>query len=358
MAEGLLVPRTRRGGVNMERIRILVADDHTMFRRGLLEILGKEDDLEVVGEASDGKEAVEKARTTRPHVVLMDVHMPNCNGIEATRQLQAEMPEIRVLMLTISAQDVDLLDSIAAGAQGYVLKSDEPEQLVQAIRFVVSGGTLVSPAMADILLKEVGADRPRVAQPPLSSVEETVLQLLARGHSDAVIAYRLSTIETVVRTLIGNISHKLRLANRREAVVAYAKHVELAGSSGKRAIKPVETAERGATLEIAGLAGEEPHIPHREAQAFDMVGLVEIAIAPPVEPAHILRLYRWLNEVGKATIRDISGAWGADTVLTVNLSGRIPIFDMLNELPFVAEVTIVPGSASTPRRFHLVLKDT
>ena len=183
-----------------------------------MEVLGREESLEVVGEASDGDEAVEKARALRPHLVLMDLQMPRCNGVEATRRLQAEMPETRILILTVSDKEADLSEAIKAGARGYILKDEEPAQLVQAIQYVAHGGFMVSPPMATKLLKEMKAGRPRVApqeEASLSPVEPDLLEQLAEGTSDKAIASRLSTTEEAVKTHVSNILHKLHVGSRR-----------------------------------------------------------------------------------------------------------------------------------------------
>ena len=174
----------------MDLIKLLIADDHAIFRLGLKEFLGKKRAIRVVGEASDGNEAVEMARKLHPDVILMDLWMPNCNGVEAARRIQAEMPKINIMVLTVSENEPDLLGAIKAGARGYLLKDDAPEQIVQAIRYIASGGTITSLRMANKLLDEF--KRPQHSTPteelsPLSERQE-VLRLVAQGESNKEIA--------------------------------------------------------------------------------------------------------------------------------------------------------------------------
>ena len=208
----------------MDRIKLLVVDDHTIFRRGLIDILGADETLEIVGEASDGNEAVTKARALKPHVVLMDLNMPNCDGVEATRRLQGEMLEINILILTVSDKEEDLFAAIKAGARGYFLKQEEPEQVIQAIQHTARGGVIVSPAMATTLLTEFKSRQPAPAMEDSSSLshrEQEVLQLVAQGASNKEIGSRLFISENTVKTHLRNILDKLHLVNRSQAA-AYA----------------------------------------------------------------------------------------------------------------------------------------
>src|SRR3989337_1387195 len=154
----------------MSLIRVLIADDHTLVRRGIAAALASHPDLEVVGEATDGLEAIAKTRTLVPDVVLMDLNMPNCSGLEATQALQSEMPQVKILVLTVSDSESDLFAAVKFGARGYLLKKAEPEELVHAITSVAQGGVMVSPLMATKLLAEfndraAGVEKEPVAQP-------------------------------------------------------------------------------------------------------------------------------------------------------------------------------------------------
>jgi DNA-binding NarL/FixJ family response regulator len=208
-----------------ERLRVMVVDDHALFRRGLQTILDQEPDLELVGEASDGAEAVEKAQELMPDVVLMDVRMPKRSGIEATTQIKDLLPHAKILMLTISDEEADLYDAIKAGASGYLLKEIPIEEVADAIRSVWAGQSRISPAMASKLLNEFsamakgGPDRPQVPTPKLTDREMEVLQLVATGLNNRDIAKQLFISENTVKNHIRNILEKLHLHSRMEAVV-------------------------------------------------------------------------------------------------------------------------------------------
>jgi DNA-binding NarL/FixJ family response regulator len=212
----------------LDIIKVLVADDHTLFRRGITSALAEYENLQVVGEASDGREAIEKARKIAPDVVVMDLNMPNCSGLEATQALQAEMPQINILVLTVSDKETDLFAAIKFGARGYILKNAEAEELAHAITHIARGGVIISPLMATKLLTEfkdlTAGERKRPsegAEGDLSPREEEVLQLLAQGTTNKGIADSLFISENTVKTHLRNIMDKLHLANRSQAA-AYA----------------------------------------------------------------------------------------------------------------------------------------
>ena len=138
----------------MDPIKVLVVDDHVLVRRGIISVLTGEENLKVVGEASNGLEAIEKARETHPDIIVMDLNMPRFSGLDATQALQSEMPQVSVLILTISESEADLFSAMKFGARGYMLKETPPEELVYAISHVAKGGVLVSPLMATKLLNE------------------------------------------------------------------------------------------------------------------------------------------------------------------------------------------------------------
>src|SRR3990172_11525208 len=138
----------------MAPVRILLVDDQLLFRKGLRALLEDQEDMEVVGEASDGAQAVDRVRTAKPDVVLMDIHMPVCNGVEATRLIKCECPETKVIALTVSDEDEDLFEAIKSGASGYLLKDLRPEELFDLVRGVLRGETPISPAVAGKLLSE------------------------------------------------------------------------------------------------------------------------------------------------------------------------------------------------------------
>jgi DNA-binding NarL/FixJ family response regulator len=214
----------------MEAVKVLVVDDHTLFRRGITDMLANEENLQVAGEAADGLQAIEKAKELAPDVILMDLNMPSCGGLDAIKALQAEMPEVNVLVLTVSESESDLFSAIKFGAKGYILKNTEPDELVHAILHVAQGGAIVSPLMATKLLDEfkfkhitagMKMESGDKADAELSSREWEVLQLVAEGASNKEIGDSLFISENTVRSHLRHIMDKLHLANRTEAA-AYA----------------------------------------------------------------------------------------------------------------------------------------
>jgi DNA-binding NarL/FixJ family response regulator len=208
-----------------EVTRVLIADDQALFRRGLYVVLGSEDGIEVVAEAENGEDAVERARELAPDVVLMDVRMPKLNGIEATRQIRVDLPTTRILMLTVSDEEDDLYEAIKAGANGYLLKEISVEEVAEAIHAVVRGESLISPSMAAKLLNEFNVlvrradDRQQYPAPTLTTREIEVLRLVAKGMSNREIAEELYISENTVKNHVRNILEKLHLHNRMEAVM-------------------------------------------------------------------------------------------------------------------------------------------
>jgi two-component system NarL family response regulator len=208
-----------------EPIRVLVVDDHALFRRGLQMVLEQEDDIEVVGEAGDGAEAVERAADAMPDIVLMDVRMPKRGGIDACTAIKDAVPSAKIIMLTISDEEADLYDAIKAGASGYLLKEISIEEVAAAIRAVNEGQSLISPSMASKLLTEFASmikrtdDRQQVPTPRLTDREMEVLKLVAKGLNNRDIAKQLFISENTVKNHIRNILEKLQLHSRMEAVV-------------------------------------------------------------------------------------------------------------------------------------------
>ncbi|MQA84977.1 MAG: response regulator [Streptosporangiales bacterium] len=207
-------------------IRVLVVDDHALFRRGLEMVLDGEPDIQVVGEASDGHEAVEQAGDLLPDVVLMDIMMPGRTGIDACTPIKDVVPSAKIVMLTISDEEADLFDAIKAGATGYLLKEIPPDEVATAVRSVYCGQSLISPSMASKLLTEFasmikkGDDRQQqVPAPRLTDREMEVLRLVAKGLNNRDIAKELFISENTVKNHIRNILEKLQLHSRMEAVV-------------------------------------------------------------------------------------------------------------------------------------------
>jgi DNA-binding NarL/FixJ family response regulator len=203
-------------------IRVLVADDQAMVRAGFRMLLSHEQDIEVVAEASNGREAVDKAARCRPTVVLMDIRMPELDGLEAARRILAADTAARILMLTTFDLDEYIYEALRAGASGFVLKDDPPEQLIAAIRTVAAGDALLSPTITKRVIKQFSRiPRP---EPPkefdeLTAREQEILRLVARGLSNAEIGRELYIGETTVKTHVTHILQKLNLRDRVQAVV-------------------------------------------------------------------------------------------------------------------------------------------
>ena len=212
-----------------ETIHILIADDHAIVREGLRALIETERGMELVGEAADGVEAVLRARSLQPDVILLDLVMPRKDGIEAIGEIKQENPEARILVLTSFAEDDKVFPAIQAGALGYLLKDSSPQELLQAIREVYRGESSLHPAIARKLIRELNrpSDLPATEE-PLTEREVEVLILVARGLSNQEIAERLVVGERTVRTHVSNILGKLHLANRTQAAL-YAVREGLAG---------------------------------------------------------------------------------------------------------------------------------
>jgi DNA-binding NarL/FixJ family response regulator len=217
---------TEKANTDVEQgLRVLIVDDHALFRRGLQMVLKQETDIDVVGEAGDGHEAVDKAQELMPDVILMDVRMPRRSGIEATQQIKDLLPHVKILMLTISDEEADLYDAIKAGASGYLLKEISIDEVADAIRSVWAGQSRISPSMAAKLLTEFAAmskradERQQLPAPRLTDREMEVLKLVAQGLNNRDIAKELFISENTVKNHIRNILEKLHLHSRMEAVV-------------------------------------------------------------------------------------------------------------------------------------------
>jgi DNA-binding NarL/FixJ family response regulator len=205
-------------------IKVLIADDQALVRGGFRMILEAQPDIEVVGEASDGREALASVRELQPDVVLMDVRMPELDGLEATRRLHLNADAPRVLVLTTFDNDEYVYEAMKAGASGFLLKAVRPEQLAEAVRVVAAGDTLLAPSITRRLIEEfVQRPPPSVRTPDqladLTARELEVLQLVGRGMSNAAIAQRLVLSEATVKTHLTHILRKLDLADRVQAVV-------------------------------------------------------------------------------------------------------------------------------------------
>jgi DNA-binding NarL/FixJ family response regulator len=207
----------------MSQVRVLLADDHSLFREGMANILNGQPDFVVVGEASDGLEAIEKAKELRPDLILMDIGMPRCDGLEATQRIKGEMPEVVIVMLTMRDEDEKLFASIKNGAQGYLLKSIRSWDMVDLLRGAMKGNAAITQALAGRMLEEfrrVSQFAPQV--PPeeeivLTRREQEVLGLVADGATDKEIAEALTLSVHTVKSHMRNILAKLHLSHRHEA---------------------------------------------------------------------------------------------------------------------------------------------
>jgi two-component system nitrate/nitrite response regulator NarL len=214
----------------MKRIRILIVDDHTLFRSGIKLLLQRQAGFEVVGEASDGLEGVKRAKQFRPDVVLLDLHMSGTGGLEALRILTEEMPEIQVVMLTVSEDTEDLLEALRSGARGYLLKNIETEFLLDSIQRAARGESVMSPQIAHKLADSLRAppkDKAAVSAAGLDKLtprEREILIMLARGDSNKEIAATLRLAESTVKIHVQGILRKLNLAGRVQAAVYASAH--------------------------------------------------------------------------------------------------------------------------------------
>jgi DNA-binding NarL/FixJ family response regulator len=205
----------------MEQIQVLIADDHTLFRAGLRALLNLFSDLLVVGEASTGEETITRAEALQPDIILMDIQMPGVNGIEATRRILHTSPNIGIIVVTMFEDDSSIFSAMRAGARGYILKEANEEEVLRAIRAVASGEAIFGPAIARRLMQFFS--KPALASDPvfpeLTEREREILDLIARGESNAEIAQRLVLSPHTVRNHISNIFSKLQVADRAEAII-------------------------------------------------------------------------------------------------------------------------------------------
>ena len=204
-----------------DAIRVLLVDDHAVVREGLRNFLALQDGLEIVGEASDGDEAIEQAQRLQPDVILMDLVMPGLDGIGAMRQLRTRTPASRVIVLTSFLEDERVLPAIQAGAAGYLLKNVAPAELARAIRAAHAGEAIIDPTAAARLVHAIADDaRPRIEEPErLTRRERDVLELIARGQSNKRIALELGISEKTVKTHVGHLLAKLGVTDRTQAAL-------------------------------------------------------------------------------------------------------------------------------------------
>ncbi len=206
----------------MEPLRIVIADDHVFFRDGVRTLVEAAPDLELVGEAGTGEEAISLAASLQPDVILMDIRIPGTNGIEATRRIVQASPHIRVLMVTMFEDDQSVFTAMRAGARGYLLKGANYDEMLRAIRAVGNGEAIFSPSIAARFLEYFGSMRPATppaAFPELSEREREILGLIAHGCKNAEIADRLVLTPKTVRNHVSNILSKLQVTDRAQAII-------------------------------------------------------------------------------------------------------------------------------------------
>ena len=205
-----------------EQLRVLICDDHPVFRNGLRMLLSAQDGIDVVGDASTGREAVSRADELQPDVVVMDLQMPELNGIEATREIVATSPHVKVLVLTMFEDDDSVFAAMRAGARGYLLKGADQDEIVRAIEAVGSGEAIFGPRVAARVIEYFTTPQPTHAAqafPELTARELEVLERIARGESNSTIARHFVLSQKTVRNHVSNIFTKLQVADRAQAIV-------------------------------------------------------------------------------------------------------------------------------------------
>lgn len=199
-------------------IRVLIADDHPVVREGLAAMLARQPDIDVVGEATDGREAVQRAGEILPDIILMDLQMPHLGGVEAIKQIREKFPQVQMIVLTTYGDDDSIFQGIAAGARGYLLKDAPRDELFRAVRAVARGESLLQPAVATRLLDRFARPKVEPPQETLTERELDVLRLLAKGSANKQIGVQLHISESTVKTHVANIFQKLAVTDRTEAV--------------------------------------------------------------------------------------------------------------------------------------------
>ena len=206
-----------------DQIRILIADDHPMFREGVVQSLASEKDFAIIGQASNGKNAIEMAKELLPDVLLLDITMPDQDGITITKKISAAFPVIRIIMLTASENEDDLMKALKAGARGYVLKGISAKELVKVVRTIVAGGTYISPDMANMILFELSQPSQPDPLSELSDREKEILKLVAKGYTNREIGAEIHLSEKTIKHYMTNILQKLHVRSRVEAALIVQK---------------------------------------------------------------------------------------------------------------------------------------
>jgi DNA-binding NarL/FixJ family response regulator len=206
-----------------DQIRILIADDHPMFREGVVQSLASEKDFAIIGQASNGKNAIEMAKELLPDVLLLDITMPDQDGITITKKISAAFPVIQIIMLTASENEDDLMKALQAGARGYVLKGISAKELVKIVRTIVAGGTYISPDMANMILFELSQPSQPDPLSELSDREKEILKLVAKGYTNREIGTQIHLSEKTIKHYMSNILQKLHVRSRVEAALLVQK---------------------------------------------------------------------------------------------------------------------------------------
>ena len=282
-----------------EPIKVLVVDDDARIRSAVTEIFERTDEIDVVGQAADGEAAVVEAANLHPDVVLMDLHMPRRNGLQATQRLRQTMPDVRVLVFTVSDKEANLLKAVKVGARGYLLKNEDPALIIEAVHYVNNGGTIVSAAMAKQLASDLveleGFETrppPRVPDAPPPSSE----------------------------------------------VVSAAK------ADPPRDVEGPPDSDAPAVTSPA----DTPELPARD---------VELIVPPPLDPTSMLRLQSWLKDVGMTAVDEISPSWDKDTTIKITFSPPVALLSMLADSPLVVAASEEPEDFPNPdlRRLRVIL---
>jgi len=206
-----------------DQIRILIADDHPMFREGVVQSLASEKDFTIIGQASNGKNTIEMAKELLPDVLLLDITMPDQDGITITKKISATFPVIQIIMLTASENEDDLMKALKAGARGYVLKGISAKELVKVVRTIVAGGTYISPDMANMILFELSQPSQPDPLSELSDREKEILKLVAKGYTNREIGAQIHLSEKTIKHYMTNILQKLQVRSRVEAALIVQK---------------------------------------------------------------------------------------------------------------------------------------
>lgn len=206
-----------------DQIRILIADDHPMFREGIVQSLASEKDFAIIGQASNGKNAIKMAKELLPDVLLLDITMPDQDGITIAKKISAAFPVIQIIMLTASENEDDLMKALKAGARGYVLKGISANELVKVVRTIVAGGTYISPDMANMILFELSQPSQPDPLSELSDKEKEILNLVAKGYTNREIGAQIHLSEKTIKHYMTNILQKLHVRSRVEAALLVQK---------------------------------------------------------------------------------------------------------------------------------------